>query len=76
MYLTNRIDLVIEKIKLAISVQITIVNRSEIKVRYFTNKSFLTEMRIVMFLIARGDIIYFKIFSHQKLWEMVRYFGD
>ena len=30
-YLANRIDLVIEKIKLAISVQITIVNRREIK---------------------------------------------
>lgn len=76
MYLTNRIDLVIEMIKLTITVQITVVNRSEIKVRYFTNKSFLTEMRIVMFLIVRGDIIYFKIFSDQKLWEMVRYFGD
>ena len=57
MYLTNRIDLVIEKIKLAISVQITIVNRSEIKVGYFINESFLTEMRIVTFLIVRGDII-------------------
>ena len=76
MYLINRIDLVIEKIKLAISVQITIiiVNRREIKVRYFINESFLTEIRIVMFVIVRGGIIYFKIFNDQKLWEMVRYF--
>ena len=78
MCLTNRIDLVIEKIKLAISVQITIVNRREIKVRYFMNKSFLTEMRIVMFVIVtvKCGIIYFKTFSDQKLWQMVRYFGD
>ena len=76
MHLTKRIDLVIEKIKRAISVQITIVNRREIKVRYFINKSFLTEMRIVMCVIVNGVIIYFKIFNDQKLWEMVRYFGD
>ena len=76
MYLTKRIDLVIEKIKRAISVQITIVNRREIKVRYFINKSFLTKMRIVMCVIVNGVIIYFKIFNDQKLWEMVRYFGD
>ena len=76
MYLTKRIDLVIEKIKRAISVQITIVNRREIKVRYFINKSLLTEMRIVMCVIVNGVIIYFKIFNDQKLWEMVRYFGD
>ena len=76
MYLTKRIDLVIEKMKRAISVQITIVNRREIKVRYFINKSFLTEMRIVMCVIVNGVIIYFKIFNDQKLWEMVRYFGD
>ena len=63
MYHTNRIDLVIEKIKLAISVQITIVNRREIKVRYFVNKSFLTEMRIVMFVIVKGAIIYLKLIS-------------
>ena len=43
--------------------------------RYFINKSFLTEMRIVMFVIVKGGIIYFKIFNDQKLWEMVRYFG-
>ena len=67
MYLTNKIDLVIEKIKLAISVQITISNRREIMVRYFVNKSFLTEMRIVMFVIVKGGIIYFKIFNNQKL---------
>ena len=67
MHLTNKIDLVIEKIKLAISVQITIVNRREIKVRYFVNKSFLTEMRIVMFVIVKGGIIYFMIFNNQKL---------
>ena len=76
MHLTKRIDLVIETIKRAISVQITIVNRREIKVRYFINKSFLTEMRIVMCVIVNGVIIYFKIFNDQKLWEMVRYFGD
>ena len=73
MCLTNRIDLVIEKIKLAISVQITIVNRREIKVRYFINKSFLTETRIVMFVIVKGGIIYFKVFNDQKPWEMVRW---
>ena len=50
MFLANRIDLVIEKIKLTISVQITIVNEKEIKVRYFINKRLLTEMRIVMFV--------------------------
>ena len=48
MLLANRIDLVTEKIKLTISVQITIVNRREIKVRYFINKRFLTEIRIVI----------------------------
>ena len=76
MYLANRIDLVIDKIKLAISVQITTVNRREIKVKYFINKSFLTEMRMVMFVIVKEGIIYFKIFNYQKLWEMVRYCGD
>ena len=50
-FLANRVDLVIEKIKLSIKVQITIVNKREIKVRYFINKSFLAEMRIVMFVI-------------------------
>ena len=76
MYLANRIDLVIEKIKHAIRFQITTVNSREIKVRYFINKSFLAEMRIVMFVTVKGGIIYFKISNDQKLWEMVRYFGD
>ena len=40
--------------------------------RYFINKSFLTEMRIVMFVIVKGGIINFKVFNDQKLWEMIR----
>ena len=77
MHLTNRIDLVTEKIKLAISVQITTANRREIKVRYFVNKSFLSEIRIAMLVTpVKSGIIYFKIFNDNKLWEMVRYFGD
>ena len=44
--------------------------------RYFINKSFLTEMRIVMFVIVKGGIINFKVFNDQKLWEMIRNLGD
>ena len=52
MFLANRIDLVIRKVKLTISVQITIGNGRENKMRYFINKRFLTEIRIVMFVVV------------------------
>ena len=74
MSLADRVNLIVEKIKLAISAQIAIMNRRETKVRYLVNKGFFTEMRIVMSVIDKGDIINFKIFNDQKPWEMVRYF--
>ena len=61
MFLGNRVDLVKENVKLTISVQITIVKGREIKVRYFIKNRFLTEMRIVMFVIVQGGIINFKV---------------
>ena len=61
MFLGNRVDLVKENVKLTISVQITIVKGREIKVRYFIKNPFLTEMRIVMFVIVQGGIINFKV---------------
>ena len=73
MLLENRVDLIIEKIKLTTGVQITIVDSREIQLRYFLDKDILTEVRsrIVMLVIAKGGIIYFEIFKDQKLRKMM-----
>lgn len=75
MLLENRVDLIIEKIKLTTGVQITTVDSREIQLRYFLDKDILTEVRsrivTVMLVMAKGGIIYFEIFKDQKLRKMM-----
>ena len=71
MLLGDRVDLAMKKIKLIISSEITIIDRGEIQLSYFLDKHLFTEMRVVLFEIVEGSVIYFKIFDYQKLREMI-----
>lgn len=42
-----------------------------IKTRHFYNEDCLIEMRIVMFVMIVGGVIYFEIFNDQKLRKMI-----